>query len=57
MEECPCQDRGARRSLGRLENQEQLQSRLTHQKGQKSSEKAGQAGMFYTLSSIDWVTP
>ena len=35
MEECPCQDRGARGSLGRLENQgAQLQSRLTHQKGQ-----------------------
>ena len=35
MEECPCQDRGARSSLGRLENQgAQLQSRLTHQKGQ-----------------------
>ena len=35
MEECPCQDRGARGSLGRLENQgAQLKSRLTHQKGQ-----------------------
>ena len=48
MGECPCQDRGAWGSLGSLENQgAQLQSRLTHQKGQKISEKASQARMFY----------